>query len=282
MITDAITKKAYGKVNLFLSVGKKRPDGMHDVETVLCRVGIYDTVTVCKADAISLCCDDKSLPVNGENIAYAAAERYFEAAGVNGGAEIFIEKKVPVKAGMGGGSSDAAATLLALNELYGLLSFDKLAEIASSLGADVPFFLYEKDIMLGKGTGASLTPCGEWNFELYGLFVSCGEKPSTGKMYSLLDLTRSEDFEQKNAEKLLAAIEKNELSAALSEIHNDFEICYEGLADLKMTLAKAECKKIFLCGSGPTVCALFESEESALKAKKIFRDIAFVCKIGTK
>jgi len=279
---EAVTKKAYGKVNLFLSVGGKRSDGRHDVETVLCRVGVYDTVTVRRGRAgeIKLTCDDSALPVNEENIAYLAAMRYFEHVGACHGVDIDIKKRIPVKAGMGGGSSDAAAVLLALDELYGELSFDTLLEIAASLGADVPFFLYEKDIMLGKGTGAELFECGELGFKGYGVFVSHGEKLSTGKAYERLDNIRGNANQLKKADKLLLAIAEKDLFGVAGAIENDFELCYESFEEIADALYGLGCSKAFLCGSGPTVCGLFDSLEGAERACVMLRYKTFVAKLG--
>ena len=131
--------KAFAKVNLSLDVTGKRADGYHTLSSVFQSVSLSDIVEIKKADSISVKCSDTSL--NGEdNLCNTAAVKFFEAAKIQGGAEIFIEKHIPLAAGLGGGSTDAGAVLKGLNELYGKpLSEQKLLEIALSLGADVPF-----------------------------------------------------------------------------------------------------------------------------------------------
>ena len=279
---SSVIKKAYGKVNLFLAVGGKRADGRHDVETVLCRVGVYDTVTVSETDTecIELICNDSALPTNEENIAYLAAMRYLERASLIKGIRITIEKRIPVKAGMGGGSSDAAAVLSALDELYGALTFDELCEIASGIGADVPFFLYKKNVMLGKGTGTELYECGELCFDAYGVFVMHGEKLSTGKAYEALDNAKRGDFELKRADKLIKTIASGDLFAFAGEIKNDFELCCDTFNEVSDKLYEAGCLKAFLCGSGPTTCGVFDTREAAENAAATLGYNCFTATIG--
>lgn len=276
------TINAYGKINLFLSVGALRADRKHEVLTVLHRVGIYDTVTVSekRSDGIKLTCSDKTLPTDGKNLAYAAAELYFEKAGIRYGIAIDIEKRIPSTAGMGGGSSDAAAVLTALNELYGALSFNELHGIASSLGADVPFFLYGVDAMLGAGCGTELTPCRGVGFPLFGVFVRYGVKKSTGAAYMALDEKKGDTPLLKTADALLAALEKNDVSAVMGAIENDFELISEHFGEVETALASFGAERSLLCGSGPTVCGLFLSEADAENASKKLPYPSFVARIG--
>ena len=277
----SVTKKAYGKVNLFLAVGGKRADGRHDVETVMCRVGIYDTVTVTLTDSgIALTCDDGMLPVNEENIAFLAAKLYFEHSAYNGGCRIAMEKRIPVKAGMGGGSSDAAAVLSALDMLIGDVSFDTLVSIAASIGADVPFFLYEKSVMLGTGTGAELTECGELGFDVYGVFVTYGEKPSTGAAYRMLDEVKGEDTALKSADKLIKAMQGDDFFAFAGEIVNDFELCSATFSEVSGALLELGCAGAFLSGSGPTVCGICKTEDEARLVSEALKYPSFVARLG--
>ena len=278
----SIRKRAYGKVNLFLAVGDKRSDGKHEVCTVMHRVDVYDTVTVSvtEGEGIKLTCTDESIPTDGKNIAYAAAERYLAAARVSGCVTVDIEKKIPVTAGMGGGSSDAAAVLTALDEIYGALSFDELHGIAASLGADVPFFLYETDAMLGLGCGTELSPCASVK-ELYGVFVRHGNKLSTGAAYAALDEKKNGNFTLKSADKVLASLEENNVLAFVGAIENDFELIAEHFEEVKNELVALGCLRSFLCGSGPTVCGLFGSENEATQASKSLKYPSFVARLGT-
>ena len=276
-----VEKRAYGKVNLFLSVGALRPDNRHDVENVMCRVGVYDTVRVEKTDSgITLDMGGSTLPVNEENLAYRAAMRYFEASGISGGAKISIEKRMPVKAGMAGGSTDAASVLLALNDIYGALSLDELVKIGAELGADVPFFLYDKSVMLGRGTGTALADFPPLPKSFFGVFVTCGEKQSTGAMFSLLDRTRSCEIAPKSSEALCMALKSGNVEKILSEMKNDFEICFEGFEEIAKILYSLGAKKVMLSGSGPTAFGVFEYENEAKEAMDKIEQQAFVCEIG--
>ena len=278
----SITKKAYGKVNLFLSVGKKRPDGRHEVENVMCRVGMYDTVTVTATDIpeIRINCGEAQLPLNDDNIAYLAAKLYLEKAGIVGGADIKIEKRIPIKGGMAGGSTDAAAVLEALNEIHGALDFNTLCDIAASLGADVPFFLYGDRVMLGRGTGTTLTEIGKVDFDMYGVFVRHGEKLSTGAAYGMLDTLRGENAALKLCDEIEEAIAQKDLFALAGAIENDFELVYPRFASIKKALVNAGCITAFLCGSGPTVCGLLQNEEQAKAVSRKLPYDNFICKIG--
>lgn len=277
---EFITKKAYGKINLFLSVGKKRPDGRHEVENVMCRVGVYDIITLKKTDSGITVSADADLPTDENNIAYLAAKHYFERADIKGGADIKIEKHIPIKGGMGGGSSDAATVLEALNEMYGGLDFSALCEIAAELGADVPFFLYGDKVMLGRGTGTELTEVGRIDAEMYGVFVTCGEKQSTGRAYAMLDELRGENHTQKSSDALVDAVRKNDISLIAGAIENDFELCNPHFAEVKKALDSLDCIKAFLCGSGPTACGIFDTEEKARNVSKRLAYPSFVAKIG--
>lgn len=276
-----VVKKAYGKINLFLSVGGIRSDGRHEVKTVMCRTGVYDTVRVCAASkGISLVCDDMSLPVNEENLAFKAAQRYFETADEEPCVKISIEKRIPVKAGMGGGSSDAAAVLAALDELFGYITFDRLSLIASELGADVPFFLYDTPIMLGTGTGADVTKLNVKPFRMQGLFVPYGEKLSTGMAYRALDIAKNGDTEIKDERPLICAIENGDTEKLIENLFNDFEKCTDTFYTVKAELEKAGCKKCLLCGSGPTVCGIFDTESKAISAQMSIPYPSFIAEIG--
>lgn len=280
---ELVTKKAYGKVNLFLSVGGNRPDGRHDVENVMCRVGIYDTVAVRKTNdgKVRLNSDNAELPLNEENAAYLAARLYLEKYNLSDGVEISIEKRIPVKGGMAGGSTDSAATLMCMNELFGVAEHSALVEIASKIGADVPFFLYDKPIMLGRGTGTEMQPFPSLKNELYGVFVLYGEKQSTGAMFSLLDKTRSSEFaDLKSSFKLKNAIESGITDSILFEMYNDFEVCTKHFEEISDALLSLGAKKVMLSGSGPTVFGIYEAECEAIAAASVLPYRSFVCKIG--
>jgi len=140
----ALTRKAPAKLNLTLRVTARRDDGFHEIDSLMVALpGLHDVLTFSPSDALDFTCDDPSLPVDGKNLVVRAAGAFAVAAGVSEGVRIHLEKRIPSGAGLGGGSSDAAATLLALQELHGNpLDVAKLHELAAALGSDVPFFLH--------------------------------------------------------------------------------------------------------------------------------------------
>lgn len=275
-----LTRKAYGKVNLFLSVGEKRSDGKHEVETVLCKVGVYDTVTldVTPSGGIVLYCNDQTIPTDESNIAVKAALAYAEKADMELNCRIQIEKRIPVTAGMGGGSSDAAAVLLMLNEIFGKMRESELLKIASSLGSDVPFFMYDDKVMVGRGSGDIMSPCVSNLGQLYGVFVMHGVKESTGKAYALLD-EANPDAILKSSAGVTSALKNNDIQKLAVEISNDFEMCSKHFKDVRCALENVGCIKAFLCGSGPTVCGLFADEKTASDAVEKLGYPTFLCEI---
>lgn len=147
------------KVNLLLNILGRRPDGFHDLETVFLHVPLHDRLSLEPAGSgIELTCSRPDLPVDGTNLVHRAASRFLEATGVRSGVRIHLEKNIPLAAGLGGGSSNAAQALVGLNELFGHpLPAAKLDEIAAGLGSDVNFFLQDKPA-LATGRGERVEP----------------------------------------------------------------------------------------------------------------------------
>jgi 4-diphosphocytidyl-2-C-methyl-D-erythritol kinase len=154
-----LEKKSPCKVNLLLNILGKRADGFHELETVMQPVNLCDELSFERGGTgLQLSCSHPELPVDSKNLVHRAAEKFREAAKIIGGVKIHMEKKIPLAAGLGGGSGNAATTLLALNELFDQpLSGAKLRELAASLGSDVPFFLQDKPA-LATGRGERIEP----------------------------------------------------------------------------------------------------------------------------
>jgi len=153
-----LEKRSGCKVNLLLNILGKRVDGFHELETVMLPVPVYDHLTFSRGgDAIELECNLPGLPVDSRNLVHRAAERFLATAHIEEGVRITLEKAIPLAAGLGGGSGNAACTVLALNELFGSpLAHDALVGIAATLGSDIPFFLQDKPA-LGTGRGENIT-----------------------------------------------------------------------------------------------------------------------------
>jgi 4-diphosphocytidyl-2-C-methyl-D-erythritol kinase len=150
---------APAKINLSLRILGRREDGFHEIETLIAPISLCDEIKIDKnSRGLELHCDDKSIPQGAENLVLRAANSFLQETKAKGGVSIDLKKKIPHGAGLGGGSSDAAATLLALNQLFETkLSRDALATIGSTVGSDVPFFLFESAAIC-KGRGELVTP----------------------------------------------------------------------------------------------------------------------------
>jgi 4-diphosphocytidyl-2-C-methyl-D-erythritol kinase len=154
-----LEKKTPCKVNLLLNILGKRPDGFHELETVMQPVNVCDDMTFERAAKdIQLSCSNPELPVDAKNLVHRAATAFLAAARISGGVRIQLQKNLPLAGGIGGGSANAAVTFSALNELFGSpLSPEKLHELAAALGSDVPFFLQDKPA-LATGRGEKIQP----------------------------------------------------------------------------------------------------------------------------
>ena len=143
--SHAITRKAPAKLNLTLRITGRRDDGFHEIDTLMLPLaGLHDVLTYEPATGLHFTCSDAGLPVGDDNLVVRAARGFADAAGVEAGVRIYLEKHIPSGAGLGGGSSDAAATLRALQEMHGApLDADALHALAAELGSDVPFFLQD-------------------------------------------------------------------------------------------------------------------------------------------
>lgn len=160
MSSDNMTIKAYAKINLFLDITGRLPNGYHTLNTVMRQIGLYDlvTVSVSEGSGISLTCNDPLIPCDGRNIAGKAAQAFLRETTISAAVSVKIEKKIPLEAGLGGSSTDGAAVLTALNRLFGEpLSAGRLIELGASLGADVPFCLAGGTAVCG-GFGEKVTP----------------------------------------------------------------------------------------------------------------------------
>jgi 4-diphosphocytidyl-2-C-methyl-D-erythritol kinase len=155
----SLEKKSPCKVNLLLNILGRRNDGFHELETVLQPVNLCDRLTFTRGGTgIALTCSDPNLPADAQNLVHRAATVFLQTTRISEGVKIHLEKRIPLAAGLGGGSGNAAVTLLALNELFGQpLVAEKLSELAASLGSDVPFFLQDKPALAG-GRGEQIQP----------------------------------------------------------------------------------------------------------------------------
>ncbi len=248
------------KVNLRIEILKKREDGYHEIETILQKISLHDTVhfSLKKEKGVTITTDHPSLPVGKDNLAYKAVQSMLKVSGYKGGVHIQIEKRIPIGAGLGGGSSNAAATLKALNQLLELgVSKKRLMEMGLEIGADVPFFFLEGAAM-GSGIGERLKKVelpALWFVLIYPNF-----EVSTRWAYQNFVLTNQRIHF--NLQKLIKTPEGisrillNHLEEVVSKKYPQIDI-------MKKILFSAGAMGTLMTGSGPTVFGVFPKEKSA-------------------
>ena len=273
MSEETFTLPAHAKVNLFLRVLGRRPDGYHEIRTIFQTVTLHDRLTFAPAEGgrFSLEClegDVPGVPVDERNIVWRAAEALRERYGVRAGARIGLEKRIPAGGGLGGGSSDAAAALVGLSYLWGLeTNAVELSEIGASLGADVPFFL-RGGTALGTGTGTDITPLKDLP-EQHLVVLTPDVEVSTPDAYRALKaraLTKGEAVANLSVSHTEAGI----YDSLCGVMANDFEavVCglYPSIGRAREALMGAGARCAMLSGSGASVFGVFETRGDAGRA----------------
>lgn len=268
-ITDGLQVWANAKLNFYLEISGKRPDGYHELSTFMVPVQINDVLEFREAPAgsIRLWCDSKELSTGPDNLIVRAAVMLQEESKKHLGAEIRLFKHIPWQAGLGGGSSDAAATLCALNQLWKLnLSEKALEEKAAKLGSDVPFFIQNKAAWC-HGRGEKILPSA-FQCDLSILVVKPVFGLSTANVYSRLKIPASPRDQGVSMSAFVGSeIDKlndglfNRLQEPALEIEPALGLLFEAMT-------KAGAKNPLLCGSGSAIFALFEHDERALEVAK--------------
>lgn len=270
----SILLKARAKINLTLDVTGKREDGYHFVKMIMQTISLYDTLLIKKVQkpGIWLKCDVKWLPCDERNIAYKAAALMIETFGIKEGVSISIRKRIPVAAGLAGGSADCAAVIKGMNEIFKLgLDEEKLMELGSKLGSDVPFCIME-GTALAEGTGNILTRidnCPELNMVLVKLPVSV----STATVYK--NLNCYELPFHPDTEKMLVYIKNKDdegIASALSNVLETVTIKMHPRIDtIKDKLVEKGALGAVMSGSGPTVFGIFADKQAACEAADSLR-----------
>jgi len=265
-----VTRQIPGKINLFLDVLGKRPDGYHELRTIFLPVhDPMDEVTVAQLDqpGLDVICAHPGVPDGEDNICWRAAQAFAEATGIGPRWQISITKRIPVAAGMGGGSADAAATLLALNESCGhCLPMETLHELAARIGADVPFFL-DPVPALGEGIGDRLRPV-PLACPLSLVLVNPGFPVSVAWSYGNFD--RRPRPPAPACDALLAAMATGDFSGIASGVYNALDYAVRDkfpLVDmLRETMLAAGCAAVAVSGSGPTLFGLVDGDPEPMAA----------------
>jgi 4-diphosphocytidyl-2-C-methyl-D-erythritol kinase len=275
----AVTVRAPAKVNVSLAVGPLRPDGFHALSTVYLAVSLFDTVTAVPGEGLSLEVTGEgtgatagTVPTDRTNLVWRAAELLARSAGVPADARLSVHKAIPAAAGLAGGSADAAATLVALDELWGTRAGrEDLDGLAAQLGSDVPFSLHG-GVALGSGRGEQLSPVLARAARHWVLGIA-GEGLSTPAVYAELDRLRAEGRapagEDSSPEPVLAALRSGSTDELAAALRNDLQAAAVSLRpDLRRALRAATdagAAAAMVSGSGPTVAALADDADDAVR-----------------
>ena len=256
--------KAPAKINLFLRVLGKRSDNYHDIASIMQKITLYDELNFSfRPEGIVLNCPDSNLPNTPDNLVFRAAQAIFDYVSYPSGIEITLNKNIPQAAGLGGGSSDAATTLIVLNEICELnLNKTQLMALGTKLGADVPFFIFG-NTALAYGIGDKLKDCQNLP-KLNMVLINPAFPLSTKMVYENLNLRLTRKKINYSIPPVFT------LTDVIAQLHNDLEEIslkiHPELQDLKQLLLKHGAQGALMSGSGPTLFGIFNNENSAKKA----------------
>ncbi|WP_300277201.1 4-(cytidine 5'-diphospho)-2-C-methyl-D-erythritol kinase [Peptacetobacter sp.] len=264
--------KCRAKINLSIDILGKLENGYHLVEMIMQSIDLYDILDINERNdgKIILTSENKEIPLDETNIIYKAATLLKEEMNIKKGAEIVIDKKIPVAAGMAGGSTDAAGTLIALNKIWKLnLDEKQLKEIGFKLGADVPFCI-SGGAVLAENLGEKLTNIKGLDDNLFILICKPELFVSTKEVYNKFDM--SNVSKRPNNKYLIECLEKNDTKSLAKNMCNVLEFVtssmHPEIEDIENTIKKTNVLGTMMSGSGPTVFGIFDIKEEAEKAKK--------------
>jgi 4-diphosphocytidyl-2-C-methyl-D-erythritol kinase len=266
-----LTKQSPCKVNLLLNILGRRADGYHELETLMYPIGVFDDLTFSRSGSrLELTCSDSNLPTDGRNLVHRAATLFLKSANITEGVRLHLEKRIPLAAGLGGGSGNAATTLLGLNELFSEpFTRERLSALAASLGSDVPFFLQDKPA-LATGRGEKIQPL-DFFPSLQGaafLLVHPGFGISSAWAYQQLQRFPTViNGRPGRAQRLAAALQTETLKAAGAQFYNSLEAPalqkYPLLEIFQEFFRENGAAGTLMSGSGSTTFALAESLSAA-------------------
>jgi 4-diphosphocytidyl-2-C-methyl-D-erythritol kinase len=273
MSRSTLTLPAFAKINLSLHVLGQRPDGYHEIDTILQTISLHDTITltVTESPEIVLSCDAPSLPAGDGNLVYRAAKALQARFAPGKGVRIRLEKRIPVQAGLGGGSSDAAVTLISLSYLWKVSTQPQdLLEIARRLGADVPFF-FRGGTARGVGAGNDLDPLRDLPDQFL-LVLKPNASIATANAYKSL---KARSLTSDTAKTILSSSERAAISDSFDHeaLQNDFEpVVFELEPEIeraKVALMRAGAEAALLAGSGSAVFGIFDSGDAQARAIQV-------------
>ncbi|SFW46591.1 MULTISPECIES: 4-(cytidine 5'-diphospho)-2-C-methyl-D-erythritol kinase [Selenomonas] len=268
-----VTVEANAKINLTLDILGKRPDGFHEVAMVMQSIGLHDTLTMEKTDGeIALSINVPWLKADEKNLAWRAAELVRQEYGLTGGVRMELTKRIPIAAGLAGGSADAAAVLKGMNELYNLqMSEARLCELGAKLGSDIPFCLMG-GTMLATGRGEVLTRLADMP-ETWVVLAKPRISVSTAWAYQNYDEQGAERHPDNEAiKKAIARGNRKAVAGLLCNVLESVTIKkYDVIADYKQMMLDKGAMASMMSGSGPTVFGLARNREQAEAIANVLR-----------
>lgn len=268
-----IVMESYGKINLGLDILYKREDNYHEIKTIMQQISLSDTLIIREIkEDIELDCNNKELPLDSTNLVYRAWKKIQEKTGINRGIQINIHKRIPIAAGLAGGSSNAAAVLKGLNELWNVgLSEKELREIGVEIGADVPYCIMG-GTALAEGIGEKLTKLRPFRGKNL-LLINPGIGVSTTEVYNSLRLEKQPRMDIK---RIISSIEKDDIKSVAESITNIMEeVVIERnpiISEIKKDMLKYGALGSLMSGSGPTVFGLFDDLAQLELSEKILKE----------
>lgn len=271
---ERIGLKSYGKINLSLDVLGRRDNGYHDLVMIMQTVSLFDEISIAESESgIVIECDMPGVPSDNRNIAYKAADLLIKEFHINSGVIIRIDKSIPAAAGMAGGSSNAAAVLKGMNEIFSLgLTVKELQRIGLRLGADVPYCI-SGGTCLAEGVGEILTPLRSMPH----CYVAIANPPyevSTAEIFDRID--KEKGYDHPNADAILKGIEEGNLNAIAYNMGNVLESVtirvHPDIEEIKKLMLVNGALGSLMTGSGPTVFGLFKEKSGADRAVKEISD----------
>ena len=272
---EKISINAMAKINLGLDVLRRRENGYHDVKMIMQTVNIYDTLDFVRLQepVIVVKTENTELPTDENNLIYKAAKLLFDKCKVSEGVEVTLTKRIPIAAGMAGGSTDAAATLVGINHLFDLkLTMEELKEIGVKIGADVPYCI-EGGTALSEGIGEVLTKLPD----APDCFVVVAKPEiSVSTKYVYENLHANELKYHPDIDGMTEAIREGDLDGVCQRMENVLETVTESkypvITEIKQLLKDAGAENSLMSGSGPTVFAIFKEERLAAEALRKVED----------
>lgn len=266
--SSTISLRAKAKINLSLDITAKRPDGYHNIRTIMQTIDLHDNIVIDVVnEGIVLECNSPELPCDNKNIAYRAAELFLDKYGVKHGVKIKIDKNIPIAAGLAGGSSDAAAVLIGMNNIFNCeTDVSKLMSIGKLLGADIPYCM-KGGTVLAEGIGEILTDLKEMP-KAYLVLAVPRLAVSTKWVYENFDINKVNKRPDINL--IVSAINKGNLRLVADNMENVLETVtarkFSVINTLKQELKRLGALGSLMSGSGPSVFGIFEDKNTAQKA----------------